>query len=133
MFHMFWWDPHYLLYIAPALLLGLWAQMRISMTYAAAARQPAPLSGAAAARHILDSAGLQDVAIEDIEKRCPEINHPSLCDLGCLADGDVLVSPTEGARSRQGSGLVAKSEGSRCGKGVRVEKRCGERIQISAI
>jgi Zn-dependent membrane protease YugP len=66
MFHMFWWDPHYLLYIAPALLLGLWAQMRISMTYAAAARQPAPLSGAAAARHILDSAGLQDVAVEEI-------------------------------------------------------------------
>jgi hypothetical protein len=36
------------------------------MTYAAASRQPAPLSGAAAARHILDSAGLQDVAIEEI-------------------------------------------------------------------
>jgi hypothetical protein len=57
-------DPVYLLYIAPALLLALWAQMRVKSTYAAAQQMPAPLSGAAAARHILDSAGLQDVAIE---------------------------------------------------------------------
>ncbi len=59
-------DPMYFLFIAPALLLGLWAQYRIRSTYAAARQAPASLSGAAAARHILDSAGLQDVAIEQV-------------------------------------------------------------------
>ena len=56
----------YLLWLAPAIILGLWAQMRVKATYAEASQLPAPLSGAAAARHILDSAGLTDVAIEQI-------------------------------------------------------------------
>ena len=56
----------YFLFIAPAFLLGLWAQMRIQVTYAQAQKLAAPLSGAAAARHILDSAGLQNIAIEQI-------------------------------------------------------------------
>jgi uncharacterized protein len=59
-------DPMYFLFVAPAFLLGLWAQLRIQLTYAAAQQQPSPLSGAAAARHILDSAGLTDVQIEEI-------------------------------------------------------------------
>lgn len=59
-------DPLYFLMAAPALLLALWAQFRISSTYAKAQRVAAPLSGAAAARHILDSAGLNDVDIEMI-------------------------------------------------------------------
>ena len=63
---MFFFDPMYFLYIAPALILGLWAQAKVKSTFAAADREPAPLSGAAAARHILDSAGLRDVAIEQI-------------------------------------------------------------------
>jgi len=57
-------DPMYFVFIAPAILLALWAQWRIHATYAQAQQVPAPLSGAAAARHILDSAGLHDVAIE---------------------------------------------------------------------
>lgn len=57
-------DPLYFLFIAPAFLLMLWAQMRVKMTYARGLKVPAPLSGAAAARHILDQAGCQDVAIE---------------------------------------------------------------------
>jgi Zn-dependent membrane protease YugP len=63
---MFFFDPHYFLAIAPALLLALWAKMRVNSAYAAAQRMPAPLSGAAAARHILDSAGLNDVEIEPV-------------------------------------------------------------------
>ncbi len=63
---MGWFDPMYLVYVAPALLLGLWAQMRVKMTYAQAQQMPAPLSGAAAARHILDSAGLGNVQIEQV-------------------------------------------------------------------
>jgi Zn-dependent membrane protease YugP len=64
MFYPF--DPVYFLVIGPAFLLGLWAQMRIRSTYAAAQRIAAPLSGAAAARHILDSAGLRQVDIEQV-------------------------------------------------------------------
>ncbi|MEN6449825.1 MAG: zinc metallopeptidase [Thermoguttaceae bacterium] len=59
-------DPMYFLFIAPAVLLGLWAQRRIHTAYAEAQKLPAPLSGAAAARHILDSAGLNNIAIEPI-------------------------------------------------------------------
>lgn len=63
---MFHFDLWYFVFIAPAFLLGLWAQARTKSTYAAASQQPARLSGAAAARHLLDSAGLQSVAIEPI-------------------------------------------------------------------
>ena len=63
---MWFFDPMYFVFIAPALILGLWAQMRIKATYATAQKMAAPLSGAAAARHILDSAGLQSVDVEQI-------------------------------------------------------------------
>ncbi|MCE5267404.1 MAG: zinc metallopeptidase [Planctomycetaceae bacterium] len=63
---MFYFDPMYFLFIAPAVLLGLWAQLRIHTAYAQAQQLAAPLSGAAAARHILDSAGLMNVAIEQV-------------------------------------------------------------------
>lgn len=59
-------DPLYFLMIAPAFLLMLWAQMRVKSTFAAAQQVATPLSGAAAARHILDSAGLQNVAVEQV-------------------------------------------------------------------
>jgi Zn-dependent membrane protease YugP len=63
---MFWFDPWYFLFIAPAFLLAMWAQYRVQAAYARAQQVAAPLSGAAAARHVLDSAGLQDIAIEAI-------------------------------------------------------------------
>lgn len=59
-------DPLYFVCIAPALLLAGWAQWKVHSTFKAAAREPAPLSGAAAARHILDSAGATDVVIEQV-------------------------------------------------------------------
>ena len=59
-------DFQYLMWIAPAMLLAFWAQMRVKSAYHAAQQEPAPLSGAAAARHILDSAGLRDVQIEQV-------------------------------------------------------------------
>ena len=61
---MFVFDPVYFVVIAPALLLAAWAQWRVKTSFARAAEEPAPLSGAAAARHILDSAGATDVRIE---------------------------------------------------------------------
>jgi len=55
-----------ILWTAPAMLLAFWAQMRVKSAFAAAQKVPVSLSGAAAARHILDAAGLQDVGIEQI-------------------------------------------------------------------
>lgn len=60
-------DPLYWMMLAPALILGFWAQMRVKSAFAAAERVRAPMSGAAAARYVLDSAGLQDVAIEPVQ------------------------------------------------------------------
>jgi Zn-dependent membrane protease YugP len=64
MFHFF--DPLYFLMLAPAFLLAMWAQWKVKATYAQAQQLPAPLSGAAAARHVLNSAGLYDVGIEQV-------------------------------------------------------------------
>lgn len=63
---MMFFDPMYFLFLAPALLLAFVAQMRVKSAYHAAQQEPAQLSGAATARHMLDSAGLHDVAIEPI-------------------------------------------------------------------
>ncbi|MCA9218043.1 MAG: zinc metallopeptidase, partial [Planctomycetales bacterium] len=63
---MYFYDFRLWLFISPAILLALWAQFRVKSTYAAASRVRANLSGAAAARHILNSAGLYDVGIEAI-------------------------------------------------------------------
>jgi Zn-dependent membrane protease YugP len=61
---MFHFDPMYLLFVAPALLLAMFAQMWMKSAYATAQQMPAPLTGAAAARHVLNQAGLNDVPIE---------------------------------------------------------------------
>jgi len=57
-------DPMYFMIVGPAFLLAMWAQFRVKSTFAQANQMAARLSGAAAARHILDSAGLNDVDIE---------------------------------------------------------------------
>jgi hypothetical protein len=59
-------DPLFLLMMAPALLLAGWAQMRVRSAYTRGMQLAAPVSGAAAARYILDSAGLQEVPIEEV-------------------------------------------------------------------
>lgn len=61
----YWWNPMYFIFIAPAVLLMIWAQARIRSSYAEGMRIDAKLSGAAAARYILDQAGCQDVGVEE--------------------------------------------------------------------
>lgn len=60
-------DPMYFLFLAPAILLGLWAQTRVKSTFAAAERVGASMTGAQAARRVLDSAGLTQVGIEPVQ------------------------------------------------------------------
>jgi len=69
-------DPMYFVYIAPALLLAFWAQMRVKSTFSQAQKVSVPLSGAGAARHILDAAGLQDVAIEQVPGKLSDHYDP---------------------------------------------------------
>lgn len=59
-------DLGLLLFIAPALILGVIAQLWVRSAYSSASQVGTQLSGFAAARRILDSAGLQDVGIEQV-------------------------------------------------------------------
>lgn len=59
-------DFTYLLFLAPALILAMWAQARVKSAFHSGQQVPARLSGAAAARHILDQSGLNDIEIEEI-------------------------------------------------------------------
>jgi Zn-dependent membrane protease YugP len=62
-------DPLYLLFLAPGILLALWAQMRVHNAYQQASQIPARsgLSGAQAAAAMLGSVGIDDVQIEPVE------------------------------------------------------------------
>ena len=59
-------DPVYFLYVGPAILLALWAQMKVKSAYAHASKIPARsgLSGAETAQRILNVHGISNVAIE---------------------------------------------------------------------
>jgi len=62
----YWIDPMYLVYVVPAMLLGLIAQGMVKSAYARAGKIPASsgLSGAETAQRILNAYGISDVAIE---------------------------------------------------------------------
>lgn len=64
-----WFDPMYLLFLGPGILLAMWAQMRVQSAYSEASQIPAAsgLSGAEAADHLLRAAGVTDVRIEPVE------------------------------------------------------------------
>ncbi|HUE15100.1 MAG TPA: zinc metallopeptidase [Planctomycetaceae bacterium] len=64
LFHFF--NPMYFVFLGPAILLMLYAQYKVKSAYAAGLQIPARLSGAAAARYILDQSGCQDVGIEEM-------------------------------------------------------------------
>src|SRR5438046_9138803 len=61
-------DPVYFLFLAPGILLALWAQARISRAYNEASRIPASsgYSGARAAAALLREAGVTGVEVETV-------------------------------------------------------------------
>lgn len=65
---MFFFDPLYFVFALPALLLGLYAQWRVRSAFAQFSRVRAAtgITGAQAARRILDANGLQSVDIERV-------------------------------------------------------------------
>lgn len=57
-------DPRYLIFISPALILMFWAQWRVKSAYHRGMQVHSELTGAAAARYILDNAGCHEVGVE---------------------------------------------------------------------
>ncbi len=62
-------DPLYLLFAAPAMILGMIAQFKVKAEFDRYAQVPTQrgITGARAARAILDAYGLQDVSVERVE------------------------------------------------------------------
>ncbi|MBI3914099.1 MAG: zinc metallopeptidase [Chloroflexi bacterium] len=65
----FFFDPLYLIFSMPALLLGLWAQWKVQSAFNkySRVRTISGVTGAHVARRILDSNGLRQVAVEPAE------------------------------------------------------------------
>ncbi len=66
---MIFWDSHYLLFVMlPGFLIGIWAQMKLHSAYGKYSQVPVEsgMTGAEAARRILDQAGLTDMPIEEV-------------------------------------------------------------------
>lgn len=66
LYKMFYFDPLYFIIIAPAIILALAAQWMVKSAYTNMSRVAASMTGAQAARKILDSNGLYDVSIEQV-------------------------------------------------------------------
>jgi Zn-dependent membrane protease YugP len=63
-----WLNPVYWVFLIPGLLLGIWAQMKLSHAYGKYSQVPVDsgMTGAEAAREILDRAGLNNVPVEEV-------------------------------------------------------------------
>lgn len=76
---MFLWDPRYLLFALPALLLAFYAQWRVRSTYKRYSRKPNArgLSGQEAARILLRSLGLDHIRVEEVSGQLSDHYDPS--------------------------------------------------------
>jgi Zn-dependent membrane protease YugP len=101
---MYFFDPIYFLYVAPALLLAMWAQFRVRSAYAEAQQVPAGMSGAEAARRVLDGAGLHNVEIEPVPGELSDHYDPHDKVLR-------LSSGVYGSRSMAAVGIAAHEAG----------------------
>jgi hypothetical protein len=66
---MMFWDSHYVLFVMlPGLLIGLWAQMKLHSAYGKYSQVPVEsgMTGAEAARRVLDQAGLTSLPVAEI-------------------------------------------------------------------
>ena len=75
---MFFFDPTWLLFALPGLLLGLWAQARVRGAFNkySKVRNARGLTGAQVARLLLDEQGLSHVAIEETQGRLSDHYDP---------------------------------------------------------
>jgi Zn-dependent membrane protease YugP len=72
-------DPMYLLFLAPGILLGLWAQWRVTSAFRHASQIPpaSGYSGAEAADLLLHRSGIDGVAIEPVEGQLSDHYDPT--------------------------------------------------------
>jgi Zn-dependent membrane protease YugP len=70
-------DPIYFVFVAPAILLALAAQWMVRSAYSSMSKEPASMSGAQAARRILDANGLQNIPIERVAGALSDHYDPS--------------------------------------------------------
>lgn len=103
---MFIWDPRYLLFALPALLLAFYAQWRVRSTYEKYSRKPnhRGISGYEAARILLRSAGLDYIRVEEVQGKLSDHYDPKR---------DILRLSQGVARSRSVAslGIVAHEVG----------------------
>jgi uncharacterized protein len=77
MFNLF--DPIYWLFAIPGLLIGVWAQIKLRHAYGKYSQVPVEsgMTGAEAAREILDRAGLDSVPVEEIPGKLSDHYDPA--------------------------------------------------------
>ena len=68
----------YFLFLIPGLLLGIWAQIKLHLAYGKYSKMPVDsgMTGAEAAREILDRAGLTDMPVEEVPGRLSDHYDP---------------------------------------------------------
>jgi len=74
------WNLNYLLFVMlPGLLIGIWAQAKLHFAFSKYSQVPVEsgLTGAQAARRILDSAGLTNVPVEEVEGHLSDHYDPT--------------------------------------------------------
>jgi Zn-dependent membrane protease YugP len=75
---MMFFDPKYLLFALPGLLLGIWAQIKLQSIYSKYSQVPVESgrTGAQTARRILDNAGLTAMPVEEVEGKLSDHYDP---------------------------------------------------------
>jgi uncharacterized protein len=73
------WNIDYLLFMLPAMLIGLWAQFKLTSAYGKYSRVGlnSGLTGAEAAREILDRAGLSNVPVSEVDGHLTDHYDPT--------------------------------------------------------
>ena len=83
---MFYFDPTYLLFMIPGLILSLWASARTRFAFKKYGKVQARMTGAQAARHMLDQAGLHDVQVAVSSGFLSDHYNPATRSLGLSPD-----------------------------------------------
>jgi Zn-dependent membrane protease YugP len=74
------WDSRYILFVMlPGLVIGLWAQWKLHSAYGKYSQVPVEsgMTGAEAARRILDQAGLNDMPVEEVDGQLSDHYDPT--------------------------------------------------------
>ena len=83
---MFFFDPLYFIVLAPGFILSLWATARVKSTFRKWGKVPTRMTGAQAARQMLDHAGLHNVEIKRSGGFLSDHYNPATRSLGLSDD-----------------------------------------------